>query len=207
MKLLTNKSYNSIFVYFPGIDFPNAWTLENPAVYHYVKVNDMQRVVLSKFTFLSQAKYLLFKAQTGVNYKLYASSLNSQQYYYYNNLKVFFYDYLDYFKDDVERNEKALKQFVISSSFQQDEGFSFPYAKYILMKIVPNNEGALTKGNSVQKKFALNFNSKFLQFDYNSHWIRDWSQRVDGTTWNVSGKLNSSNSLYCLNKNVGRNFI
>jgi len=62
MKLLTNKDYETIFVYFPGIDFPNLWTLENPAVYHKVKSKDKEEVILSKFVLLSDEKYLLFKA-------------------------------------------------------------------------------------------------------------------------------------------------
>ena len=70
MKLLTNKHYNSIFTYFPGIDFPNAWTLENPAVFHYVKDNNYNRVLLSKFTLMSDAKYLLFKAERNINYAI-----------------------------------------------------------------------------------------------------------------------------------------
>lgn len=205
MKLLTNKHYNSIFTYFPGIDFPNAWTLENPAVFHYVKDNNYNRVLLSKFTLMSDVKYLLFKAERNINYAISAQSFNSNYYYYNNNLKVSFYDFLSFSKSDVEKDKNAIKNFVIKSNY--DNYFSFTYPTYILMKITPNNEDALSKHNSTEKRYYLYFNNNLLQFDCNSHFIRDWTKKIDGTTWNVNGKLNSSNSLYYLNKNVGRSYI
>lgn len=203
MKLLTNKDYNSIFVYFPGIDFPAAWTLDNPAVYHYIKERSENRIIITNLTM--QGKYLLFKAQGGIKYSLYASSNTSQ--YYSDSLKGYFYDYLNYSKDDVIYNVNFLKQFVIPSNNYDDEKkveFSFNQSTYVLMKILPNNETALPESNKPTKSFNIYFNNLFLQFDYTSHWIRDWVNRVDGTTWDISGKLNTSNSLYCLNKNVGR---
>lgn len=204
MKLLTNKNFESIFSYFPGIDYPNAWTIDNPAVYHYVKDGNNQRVILSKFTMLSQEKYLLVKAQGGVNYKITASFTNNN-YSYQNGVKFFIYDYLNYWKDDVLKNKNALKQFVITNGI--DSCFSFNNPRYLLIKIMPNNQSVLSSYNSNQKRVILSFNNKFIEFDYSTHWIRDWVNRVDGTTWGINGKLNSSNSLYYLNKNVGRIYI
>jgi hypothetical protein len=54
MKILTNKNYNSILSYFPGVDYPfgdsNSWSLDNPAVYFKVKDNKENKVELPEFT-------------------------------------------------------------------------------------------------------------------------------------------------------------
>jgi hypothetical protein len=36
MKLIRNTEHENILSYFPGVDYPNSWTLENPAVYSVV---------------------------------------------------------------------------------------------------------------------------------------------------------------------------
>ena len=207
MKLLTNKNYNSIFIYFPGVDYPNAWTLENPAVYHYVKDVNYNKITVNNLTV--QGKYLLFKAQGGIKYRVDAQS-NNNQIYYSNSLKAYLYDYFNYSKQDVLNNVRYIKEFVIpstSNSDSKESEFSFNQSTYVLMKILPNNETALPEKNNPEKSFNVFFNNSFLQFDYHAHWIRDWVNRVDGTTWNINGKLNTANSLFYLNKNVGRNLI
>jgi hypothetical protein len=159
MKLLQNKNKDSIFVYFPGIDYPNQWTLDNPAVYHCVKESNSNSIVLPQFTFLSEAKYLLFKVDGEVKYSFFITYLNNN--YYRSNLKAFFYDYLNYFKTDVEDSVNFMSEFIIPPIYQSMNtintyDFYFKYPKYILMKIVPCDEDALSKN------FVINSNTSFL---------------------------------------------
>lgn len=207
MKILTNKNYNSILSYFPGVDYPsgdsNSWSLDNPAVYFYVKDNIENKVELPKFTMKSQAKYLLFKTYGKVEYQVFISSRNV---FCNGNLKAYFYDYLDFLKVDVQKSQNYLYQFDIppiiesSDEIKQFYDFSFDFPTYILMKIVCNNQ------ESLNKNFTLNFNHPFLQFNYEAHWIRDWGKKVEGKAWNTNGKLNSSNSLFYLYDNIGREY-
>jgi hypothetical protein len=56
MKLIRNTNYKNIETYFPGIDHPNSWTLDNPAIYNYVKsidLNNNDYVLLPSFSYMS----------------------------------------------------------------------------------------------------------------------------------------------------------
>ena len=93
MKLIRNTEYDNIYTYFPGIDYPASWTLQNPAVYSYVKNSEnVQQVNIPSFKYMSEEpKYLLFKAQGEVHYQLQSSGFNFNSAY-----DIFLYDYLHY---------------------------------------------------------------------------------------------------------------
>ena len=190
IKLIKNKKFDSNFSYFCGIDYPNMWTLENPAVYHVIK-NLNNQIVVPYFSLMSQCKYLLFKVEGGIDYKLYFEGGDCVQ--------LYFYDYLDFQYDDVEKNNNYLLNFYqpqYQSSYDYYHyyySFSFDNPTFILMKIVPKQQYLL------QYNLKFWFNNIPLQFDYSSHWERDYN-KVLGESWDCNGKINALSSLQQINR-------
>lgn len=187
MKLISNKNYNSTLSYFVGVDFPNKWEIDNPAIYYEVKDENNEFVVVPLFKLMSQSKYLLFKVADGINYKLYTSDWNQ---YFDQGIRIYFYDYLNYKKEDVLKNQNYI---YTNDNTSNQVSFEFQFPTYILMKISPTNE------YSLNRNYYIYFSNPTLQFDYSDHWVRDL-KRVDGKSWNYNGKVNNLKSLSLINR-------
>lgn len=194
MKLIRNTNYNNIETYFPGIDHPNSWTLDNPAIYNYVKsidLNNNDYILIPSFSYMSQEKYLLFKLQGGVHYNI----SYSNNYYPYPYFHLYLYDFLDYDILDVKENVNFIKYIYFGhnnyqQNIQSNFDLFFDYPTYVLMKICPCDS------NSLNKSIKLIFSQPALDFDYSTHIIIDWMHKVEANKWSYTGKVNSFNSLY-----------
>lgn len=192
MKLIRNTECENILSYFPGVDYPNSWTLENPAVYSEV-YTDQNKVIIDipSFNYLNQVKYLLFKVQGGVNYNINLLESNRLPYQLYN---IYFYDYLHFDINDINNNENYFYYYKLGyehSDLQTTDRMEiyFDYPKYVLMKITPIKE------DSLKRKVKIQFSQQTLQFDYSAHYIIDWSEKVNGNCWSYTGKINTFNNL------------
>lgn len=189
MKLITNKDYDSIMTYFVGIDYPDGWTIENPAVYHEVKSGNQHYVKVPSFQLISQSKYLLFYAEANIDYMMYSSDYDK---YFDSNFKIYFYNYLNYNLEDMNNNINYIYHWEYENN-NYNPVFKFDYSTFILMKIVPVYEYSLNRNLNIY------FSNPPLEFDYSDHWIRDL-QRVDGKSWNYNGKVNYLKSLSLINR-------
>lgn len=193
MKLIRNTKHKNIETYFPGIDYPNSWTLDNPAIYNYVKSTDLNNndyINVPQFSYMSQEKYLLFKLQGGVHYNISYSNTH----YPYPCFHLYLYDFLDYDILDIKENVNFIKYVYLGEksyqpNIQSDFDIFFDYPTYILMKICPYDSDALNKS------IKLFFSQQTLDFDYSTHIIIDWMHKVEANTWSYTGKVNSFNSL------------
>ena len=194
MKLIRNNEYDDIYTYFPEVQYPNGWTLESPAIYSFVKQGDnIENVSIPVFRTLDQSpKYLLFKVQGGVHYDL--TLVNGGEYIYsYNFYDIYFYDYLNYYIEDVNNNSNYISHYILGNN-QESNAFPvmklfFQYPTYVLMKINHYQDTALNTN------FTINFSQPTLEFDYSSHYIIDWMNKIPGNNWAYNGKVNSFNSF------------
>lgn len=185
MKLITNKKDNTVLQYFPQVDYPKNWQLSNPAVFQEVKntsVNSSQNqfedyedyVVIDKFVNLSQSpKYLLFKLAANLQYILYTDNNYS--------VNVFLYDYLQVSSRNIINKENYILQGIIGGENTVYIRFNEP--SIILMQIFPYDY------YSLNNNIRLYFSEPPLNLQYDAHWQRDWKNKIDGTSWNITGKI------------------
>lgn len=189
MKLISNKNYDSIKAYLAGVDFPNKWTIDNPAIFHQARTGKTQTYICSpSCNYMLDYKYLLLKFDGQIEYKIYSNESSKK---WNHDFQLFFYDYLNYLKSDVLNQKKYI---YCSSDETKDYLFlKFDNPMYVLIQIVPYSQNALNNG------CPFYFSNTLLEFDYSDHYVRDLN-RIDGTSWHFNGKVNSPPRLSLINR-------
>ena len=176
MKLVSNKPYDSLFVYFPGIDDIEGWTEQNPAVYHEICGHDDGDYVELRLSNYSQApKYFVFRARGGVDHVMHSVGET--------RARVSLYDWLEYSSTDLASGSNALIDGTIGGEdsiyIREETPITF------LARVVPVQNDYY----SIDRTLRISFSNPPEPFDISPHFIRDWRNRIDGTCWNVAGKV------------------
>lgn len=184
MKLISNKNFSTVLSYFPGVDYVNEWTEENPAIYYKIlhQLQWVDYVIIPSFVNItSDDKFLLFRLDKDASCFLFSDEQNYI-------LDIELYDYADYIYNNTQ--SKPSVPFLRGSIGKQNVIFiNLDNPKTILAKISVNQQqyyyGEITSTN-------LYFSNKTMQFDYSSHWVRQWQNRIDGNYNDISGKINDN---------------
>ncbi len=177
MKLVTNKPYDTLFVHYPQLSASGDCTIESPGVWNLLK-NPNENSCAFNFNVSSAYKYVLFKVIGGVDYVISCTD---------SNLEFFLYDYGDLIVDE---NKNILTQ-PISSGILNWTSFglvNIEYSRTLLLAIKPVSYNYIGRSTVV-------LSEKSLDVELNEHWERDWQNRIDGTCWDVCGKVRQMQSL------------
>ena len=184
MKLIRNKPYSSLFAYSPGIDNPHGWTELNPAVFDVSYSTNQQGercVSVPRFVNLSQQPvYFVFMANAGIDYVLHVDSDG--------HARMSLYDYLDYSSSDLRDGVGWLVDGEIGGENSVHVRMDAPTE--FIVRVAPVDEYSIG-GHLIRVAFS----NPPAAFDYSPHYVRDWGRRIDGSCWNIAGKVYDSESL------------
>lgn len=182
MRLISNTGYDDVFVYFPGIDEPGGWTLAEPAVYHVVRQSSGEVRVPGFFNISDDPKFLVFKAQGEMDYYLSLSD---------GHLHADAYDFLHSSMSDVLSGANPMVSGIIGYYEYSDNSLylRFDTPCVVIIRLSPVDDGSL------QRDSRLLFSNEPLEFAYDAHWIIDWAKRIDGSCWDVNGKVRYCKAL------------
>lgn len=201
MKLIENISTdNTVLSYFPGVDQPNKFTSQNPAVFHkvYQKNDEYSYVNIPKFINISeQPKYLFVKLDAQINYQIFIEQSNGSNY----SFQIIAFDYLSCLLQDINNDTNYF--------FDQNVGMIYQNYNYkekrinlclekpllLLLKI------KILNNNSTNSIIKLCFSNPPIEFDYSAHWVRNWQNKINGNSWDFTGKINNLLDLKSLNRN------
>lgn len=177
MKLISNKPYDSLFVYFPSLEETSDWSEEKP----YVCTGE--RITTPRgFTSFEASFYFVFKVNGGIDYVL--SSENDDA-----HARILLYDFLSYMSSDLRDGKDALIDGEIGGGSAILVKMDSPTV--LIARISPIDGDS----NSLYKAITVNFSNPLMKIDVAPHYVRDWSNRIDGTCWNVAGKVYDRRAL------------
>lgn len=177
MKLISNKPYDSLFVYFPSLEETSDWSEEKPFVCTSERITTPRG-----FTSFSASFYFVFKVNGGIDYVL--SSENDDA-----HARILLYDFLSYMSSDLRAGRDALIDGEIGGGSSILVKMDSPTV--LIARISPIDGDS----NSLNKAVTINFSNLLMQIDVSPHYVRDWSNRIDGTCWNVAGKVYDRRTL------------
>jgi len=181
MKLVANKLYDTLFVYFPSLSLDWDYTIDKPGLWHLMR-NDSNQATI-RFNLSSVYKYVLFGVEADLDYIITCYGHDNWQAQY----DYAIYDYGD-FELDQQRNilSSPIETGILSRN--SSALVNLPYSRTLLLAIKPSYYDHTGQA-------LLSFSQATPTIQTSEHWERDWQQRIDGTSWDVSGKVNAVESL------------
>ena len=170
MKLVSGTPYDSVLVYFPGVDDNGyGWTEENPRVYR-----DATVTAPSAFTSPADTSvfFFMFRAVGGVEYTLSSSTSTAM---------VMLYDMLDYSSVDILNGDNSLFHGLVGNGSTMT--VLDPATTLFIGRL-----SASQYSSSSDVTVSLSISPAPTVIDTSTHYIRDWKRRIDGRGWNVAGK-------------------
>lgn len=185
MKLVTNKPYDTLFVYFPSLSLDWDYTIDKPGLWHLMHSNNQATI---RFNLSSVYKYVLFGVEANLDYVITCHGYDNWQAQY----DYAIYDYGD-FELDQQRNilSEPIEIGILSRDFSAL--VNLPYSRTLLLAIKPSYYDHTGQA-------LLQFSQTTPAIQTSEHWERDWQQRIDGTSWDVAGKVNEAESLSGINR-------
>ena len=177
MKLISNKPYDSLFVYFPSLEEASDWSEEKPFVCTGERITTPRG-----FTSFGASFYFVFKVNGGIDYVL--SSENDDV-----HARILLYDFLSYMSSDLRSGKNALVAGDVGGGSAILVKMDSPTVLIARISPIENDN------NSLYEAITVNFSNPLMQIDVAPHYVRDWSNRIDGTCWNVAGKVYDRRTL------------
>lgn len=200
MKLIENISDGkSFFTYFPEIDYIDKYTEKDPAIFHkiYYKNDECYYIYLPKFINVSEEpKYLFIKLDAEIKYTVYIDQNNNNNY----SCKLIAFDYLSCKKTDIENNKNYFLNKDIGIIYQNYQYVNKKIDLYFNEPIILLIKIYAINNYSTNKEVKLCFSNPPLSFDYTGHYMRYWQKKINGTSWDFTGKLNNYLNLKSINK-------
>ena len=188
MKLVTNKPYGTLFVYFPSLSLDWDYTIEKPGLWHLMHNNNNQATI--RFNLSSVYKYVLFGVEANVDYVITCHGYDNWQAEY----EYAIYDYADF---ELDEHKNILASPVETGVLGRSASalVNLPYSRVLLLAIKPLYY-------DYTGQVLLQFSQTTPTISTSEHWERDWQNRIDGTSWDVSGKVNEVECLSKMGKRI-----
>lgn len=184
MKLITNTQHDSVIAYFPAIVDDGSWTLRKP------KAWTGQTITIPSGKFKS---YFVVKVMGDVaddfETRLHDYEISSES---DAEMRIMLYDYLDHSRTDIQNSTNPMisgtvgNGSIIHVSLEKPAtliGFVFSGYAQVSLTMTPSPE----------------------PLDCTGRWIRDWTHRIDGTSWAKNGKVYVRKSLDAIGRRLSEN--
>ena len=182
MKLITNSPHDSILGYFKGIEDPSKGTIDSPFVFSEVQEvtgDETGRVTLGKMYDSSECKYLAFKVLGDVDYVISSNVA----------VDILIYDYVNRVDEEVKHGVNAIQRGIVGQAMNDygEDGWAsmtlyFETPRILLARVSKHNYN-----DYFYDDVKLEFSNCPVEFDYSERWVRDWMNRVDGSSWEING--------------------
>ena len=202
MKLVSNKSEN-LFCYFPEVGLKQDWTAGNPCFL----VGDRIHILPWTASAVGSRRWFLFRAVGGTSYRISAEWTDADECL----LAVRLFRYLGYgLVQDIQTMQLVETGLVDEGEVGKMEGnpnrvfdFSVPDTCIVLGSVNPlldSNQHVLyySPGTPVSLVFTVmpeGTPASFKDFDKSAHVTREWASAIDGSCWNLAGKIYRHRSL------------
>ena len=207
MRILQNSEYDSPLVYFHGIQYPNMWTVENPAVYQSICVKNSstgkETIRVPGFLSMSESPlYLAFMAFPDTSYIISEVSTTEKE------MRLELFDMLTTTKNILEtddyinateenHSENCIKYGHIKHTEENSISFHFSlsYPTLCVARITPVSYESLFSAQDEIRHMTWQFNDPPPEMDLNAGYRIDVQHRIKSHSYGANGKLPVSKSL------------
>lgn len=180
MRLISNRPFQNCLAYFVGLDSPSSGgRFDEIAAYNSIK--DGSGNLRLKFSGLTFVYYVLFLFEGEKNYLF--SIVGG------GRVLVEMYDYLGCSESDVEQKRNYILEGTVGGDSNESLEFKFSGPRFVLVKFLLGSDAYF--GTDIV--FSISPNP--ISFDYESHFVRDWTNRIDGRSWDKIGKVGHRSNL------------